>query len=174
MTRAARARSIPGKRTGPGRNADGAQAEPRRSSALERPLDSTPARDDVPQSQAANVVPMSPTAPHAEVANTKVPAKATSPTSTANIDAKAERTAQVARIESALMNRYVIKRAPVTVGDLTIGRTEYRFRGDTSRVAFTESTFKLATDANSPSVARSTDARRGKPNSRLPTNLRRR
>ena len=44
---------------------------------------------------------------------------------------------------------------PVTMGDVTIGRTEYRFRGDTSRVAFTESTFRLATDTNSPSVARS-------------------
>ena len=47
------------------------------------------------------------------------------------------------------------RRAPVTVGDVTIGRTEYRFRGDTSRVAFTESTFRLATDTISPSVARS-------------------
>ena len=128
---------------------------PKRPAAPERPLDAVPTRDDVAQAQATNVVPLSPTAPHAEVANTKVPAKATSPTSTANIDAKAERTAQVARIESALTDRYVIKRAPVTVGDLTIGRTEYRFRGDTSRVAFTESTFKLATDTNSPSVARS-------------------
>ena len=53
------------------------------------------------------------------------------------------------------MDRYIIKLAPVTVGDVTIGRTEYRFRGDTSRVAFTESTFRLATDTNSPSVARS-------------------
>jgi Large polyvalent protein-associated domain 7 len=53
------------------------------------------------------------------------------------------------------MDRYIIKRAPVTVGDVTIGRTEYRFRGDTSRLAFTESTFRLATDTNSPSVARS-------------------
>jgi hypothetical protein len=61
----------------------------------------------------------------------------------------------VARLEAALMDRYIIKRAPVTMGDVTIGRTEYRFRGDTSRVAFTESTFRLATDTNSPSVARS-------------------
>lgn len=60
-----------------------------------------------------------------------------------------------ARIDAALKDRYIIKRAPVTVGDLTVGRTEYRFRGDTSRVAFTESTFRLATDTNSPSVARS-------------------
>ena len=75
--------------------------------------------------------------------------------SLAKIDAQAERAAQVARLEAALVDRYVIKRAPVTVGDVTIGRTEYRFRGDTSRVAFTESTFRLATDTNSPSVARS-------------------
>jgi Large polyvalent protein-associated domain 7 len=71
------------------------------------------------------------------------------------IDAQAERAAQVLRLEAALSDRYLIKRAPVTVGDLTIGRTEYRFKGDTSRVAFTESTFRLATDTNSPSVARS-------------------
>ena len=73
----------------------------------------------------------------------------------ARLDAQAERAALVARLESALVERYLIKRAPVTVGDVTIGRTEYRFRGDTSRVAFTESTFRLATDTNSPSVARS-------------------
>lgn len=73
----------------------------------------------------------------------------------AKIDAQAERAALVERLEAALAERYVIKRAPVTVGDVTIGRTEYRFRGDTSRVAFTESTFRLATDTNSPSVARS-------------------
>jgi hypothetical protein len=71
------------------------------------------------------------------------------------IDAAAERAALVARLEAALLERYVIKRAPVSVGELTIGRTEYRFRGDSTRVAFTESTFRLATDTNSPSVARS-------------------
>jgi hypothetical protein len=69
--------------------------------------------------------------------------------------AQAERAAQVALIEAALAERYVIKRAPMSVGDVTIGRTEYRFHGDTARVAFTESTFRLATDMNSPSVARS-------------------
>jgi hypothetical protein len=73
----------------------------------------------------------------------------------ARIDAAAERAALVARLEAALLERYVIKRAPVTVGELTIGRTEYRFRGDSTRLAFTESTFRLATDTNSPSVARS-------------------
>jgi hypothetical protein len=91
------------------------------------------------------------------------PAKSPTPTpveveqaqSVSKIDLQAERAAQVLRLEAALSDRYLIKRAPVTVGDLTIGRTEYRFKGDTSRVAFTESTFRLATDTNSPSVARS-------------------
>ena len=73
----------------------------------------------------------------------------------ARIDAQAERMALVARIQSALNERYVIKRAMVTLGERPVGQTEYRFRGDTSRVAFTESTFRLATDTNSPSVARS-------------------
>ena len=104
--------------------------------APERPLDPVPALDEVPEP--TNVAPMRRTA-----------------RSIAQIDAQAERAALVARLEAALMDRYIIKRAPVTVGDVTIGRTEYRFRGDTSRVAFTESTFRLATDTNSPSVARS-------------------
>lgn len=73
----------------------------------------------------------------------------------AKIDAKADHEALVARIEAALKDRYVIKRAPVTLGALSIGHTEYRFRGDSTRVAFTESTLRLATDTNSPSVARS-------------------
>ncbi len=61
----------------------------------------------------------------------------------------------MARLEASLNDRYIIKRAPVSVGDVSIGLTEYRFRGDTSRVAFTESSFRLATDTNSPSIARS-------------------
>lgn len=81
---------------------------------------------------------------------TRVPATAAN-----KLDAQTERAAQVVRLEAALMDRYLIKRAPVTVGDVTLGRIEYRFRGDTQRVAFTESTFRLATDTNSPSVARS-------------------
>jgi hypothetical protein len=82
--------------------------------------------------------------------------ESSAPTKTvARIDAKAERAALVAKLEATLTERYIIKRAPVTVGDVTIGKTEYRFRGDSSRVAFTESTFRLATDTNSPSVARS-------------------
>jgi hypothetical protein len=35
-----------------------------------------------------------------------------------------------------------------------IGQTEYRHRGDPSRVAFTESASRISTDTNSPSVAR--------------------
>lgn len=120
------------------------QRGPQRAAAPERPVDSTPVRDDVPQT--TNVVPLGKTQPQADAADAKV---------IASIDAKAERAALVARLEAALVDRYLIKRAPVTVGDVTIGRTEYRFRGDTSRVAFTESTFRLATDTNSPSVARS-------------------
>jgi hypothetical protein len=77
------------------------------------------------------------------------------PQTTARIDAQAERAALVTKLEAALMDRYLIKRAPVTVGDVRIGLTEYRFKGDTSRIAFTESTFRLATETNSPSVARS-------------------
>lgn len=84
----------------------------------------------------------------------EVPVQA-APPSTARIDAQAERDALVARIEASLVDRYIIKRATVSLGDVSIGLTEYRFRGDTSRIAFTESTFRLSTDTNSPSVARS-------------------
>jgi Large polyvalent protein-associated domain 7 len=73
----------------------------------------------------------------------------------AKIDADAERAARVARLEAALFERYVIKRAPLKIGDMTLGQTEYRYRGDASRIAFTESNFRLATDNNNPSVARS-------------------
>jgi hypothetical protein len=73
----------------------------------------------------------------------------------ARADAEAERAAHVARLEASLSERYVIKRAAVKVGEVMLGQTEYRYRGDASRVAFTESTFKLATDNNNPSVARS-------------------
>ncbi len=119
------------------------QRGPQRPAAPERPQETTPVRDEV--RKATNVVPLP--------AQTPAPAKVRK--GVAKIDAQADRAALVARIDAALKDRYIIKRAPVTVGDLTVGRTEYRFRGDTSRVAFTESTFRLATDNNSPSVARS-------------------
>ncbi len=136
-----------GKRT-PIQKVDGEwQRGEQRPAPPERPLDPGPARDEVPE--AANTGPA--TGPSKAPAQPEqVDAKAV-----AKIDAQAERAALVARLEAALMERYIIKRAPVTMGDVTIGRTEYRFRGDTSRVAFTESTFRLATDTNSPSVARS-------------------
>jgi hypothetical protein len=63
--------------------------------------------------------------------------------------------ARIAALEAALNERYQIKRAPLRIGAVFIGQTEYRHRGDPSRVAFTESTFRLATDSNNPSVARS-------------------
>jgi hypothetical protein len=115
--------------------------------APERPLDPTPIRDEVPEAKGtASTRGKTTASPQPDMADTKANAR---------IEAQAERAALVARLETALLERYIIKRAPVTVGDVTIGRTEYRFRGDTSRVAFTESTFRLATDTNSPSVARS-------------------
>lgn len=73
----------------------------------------------------------------------------------AKIEAGAQRAARVTKLEADLNDRYLIKRAPLRIGDVTIGQTEYRHRGDTSRVAFTESTFRLSTETNSPSVARS-------------------
>ena len=79
----------------------------------------------------------------------------TAETVVAKIDLDAERAARIARLEAALFERYVVKRAAVKVGDLAIGQTEYRYRGDANRVAFTETTFRLATDNNNPSVARS-------------------
>jgi Large polyvalent protein-associated domain 7 len=117
---------------------------PQRSAVPERPVEATPTRDEVPQG--TNVV---------SLTKAQVPPKAADAKAIAKLDAQADHAARVARLESALMDRYLIKRAPVTIGEVTMGRTEYRFRGDTSRVAFTESTFRLATDTNSPSVARS-------------------
>jgi len=136
-----------GKRT-PIQKVDGVwQRGEQRPAPPERPLDPGPLRDEVPE--AASTAP-APGASKSATQPEQVDAKAV-----AKIDAQAERAALVERLEAALMDRYIIKRAPVTMGDVTIGRTEYRFRGDTSRVAFTESTFRLATDTNSPSVARS-------------------
>lgn len=110
--------------------------------APKRPLDPGPAHGDATEPRKTTA--KSATLP--EQADVKVLAK---------LEANAERTAEVARLEAALADRYVIKRPPVSIGDVSIGHTEYRFRGDTSRLAFTESTFRLATDTNSPSVAKS-------------------
>ena len=104
-----------------------------------------PVRDPNVGERIGNVVPLAPS-PVAAPAPKAVVVK---------IDADAERAARVARLEAALFERYVIKRAAVKVGDLAIGQTEYRYRGDANRVAFTETTFRLATDNNNPPVARS-------------------
>ena len=95
--------------------------------------------------RATNVVPLAaPAAP-------ALPAEAV----IAKIDVDAERAARALQLVDALSERYIIKRPPLKLGELGVGHTEYRYRGDTSRVAFTETTFKLATDNNNPSVARS-------------------
>lgn len=139
--------AVDGRRT-PVQKVDGEwQRGPQRPAPPERPLDPGPLRDDVPDVTAIEPTP--------RTAGTAARSGGPDHHAVAKVDAQAERAAFVARIEAALMERYVIKRAPVTVGDVTLGRTEYRFRGDTTRVAFTESTFRLATDTNSPSVARS-------------------
>jgi hypothetical protein len=119
--------------------------EPQRLAASDRQAQtqSAPARQEPP----SKAIPLPQTEPKAR--------EAADPQAMARIDAQAERAALVTKLEAALLDRYLIKRAPVTVGDVSIGLTEYRFKGDTSRVAFTESTFRLATETNSPSVARS-------------------
>lgn len=113
----------------------------------QRPLDLLPANDEVPDAAGDGK----------KARNADVPLHAERPDekAVARIDAEAERADLVARLESALKERYIIKRAPVIVGEVSLGHTEYRFRGDSTRIAFTESTFRLATDTNSPSVARS-------------------
>ena len=141
-----------------------------RARQAERPLDDGTVRDQPAQSRSAtgpaapaqamtkalNPSPAKGDAqPEAQRQQQPQVAPSPQPDALAKLEAQAERTAQVARLQAALQDRYLIKRAPVTVGDVTIGRTEYRFKGDTARVAFTESTFKLATDTNNPSVARS-------------------
>lgn len=126
--------------------ADGAWQRPRWVEPAEpaRDRDARAAQNKEASKGTAKVAPLTPVAPAVQ-ADAVV----------ARIDAEAERGALVARLEAALNERYVIKRAMVSIGDKPVGQTEYRFRGDTSRVAFTESTFRLATDTNSPSVARS-------------------
>lgn len=120
---------------------------PQHMPALEQPANVSHARADAEASRNS--------ARSARVETPREAAPTTAVAALPALDAKAERAALVTRIEAGLAERYVIKRAPVTLGDITIGNTEYRYRGDTTRVAFTESTFRLATDTNNPSVARS-------------------
>jgi len=121
------------------------QRGPQLHAAKQRPLDPTPAGEDVAdppgESRHSPAKPASPQ--HANASDMS------------KREAEAERAALVARLEVALKERYVIKKAPVVIGAMTLGQTEYRFRADTSSIAFTESTFRLATETNSPSVARS-------------------
>ncbi len=111
-------------------------------------------RPDAPEPRAASPGPANPTR-DVDIA-LPIPARAPVPEPAASkAEPNAERTARVASLEAALNDRYLVKRAPIRIGDVTIGQTEYRYRGDAARVAFTESAFRLSTDTNSPSVARS-------------------
>lgn len=134
-----------GSRTPVKKVADEWRRSPTLAPRNERPLDPGPARDEVPDARQSSNQPAK-DSPRQEQIDAKASAK---------LDLQADRAALVARLEDSLKERYIIKRAPVSVGQVMVGNTEYRFRGDTSRIAFTESTFKLATDTNSPSVARS-------------------
>lgn len=137
---------------------------PKRPAVPERPAVLATARDEIPDLAAAAearersaTTRSAPATPVKGADVGKEPATGTARTGTGlpQIDAEADRSVRLAQLEAALQDRYLIKRATVTIGDLPVGRTEYRFRGDSTRVAFTESTFKLSTDTNSPSVARS-------------------
>ena len=70
-------------------------------------------------------------------------------------DAEADRKERVAKLEAALNERYLVKRSPFRIDTVGLGQTEYHYRGDASRIAFTESNLRLSTDSNNPSVARS-------------------
>lgn len=70
-------------------------------------------------------------------------------------DADADRRERAAKLEAGLNERYLIKRPPFRIGSIGLNQTEYHYRGDASRIAFTESNCKLSTDSNNPSVARS-------------------
>ena len=92
---------------------------------------SPPTKEDA--QRATNVVPLATSAAPA------IPAEA----AIAKIDAEAERAARAWQLVDALSERYVIKRPPLKLGEVGVGHTEYRYRGDTSRIAFTESVLKL-------------------------------
>jgi hypothetical protein len=95
-----------------------------------------PTRAEQPPLRDTNVVPLS----TKEAAPTQPPPR------------DAERTQQ---LRDALNDRYDIRRWSMQLGDVMVGRTDYRYRGDTTRVAFTETARQLVTDTNNPSVARS-------------------
>lgn len=81
------------------------------------------------------------------------PASRAATANPAHLDALAERAALARRLEMELAERYVIKHGPTWFGG--VSQTEYRFRGNLERIAFTEARYRLATDSNNPSVARS-------------------
>lgn len=89
---------------------------------------------------------------------TSAPPTARQPTvvvETTAVDPSAERASRVAALEAALTERYVVTRSSMKIEGLGVGQSEYRYRGDTGRVAFVESASRLSTESNNPSVARS-------------------
>lgn len=69
--------------------------------------------------------------------------------------AAADKAARIEFLEASLRERYVVKRSSLAMTPMSGSAVEYRFRGDTSRVAFTETSQRLSTSTNNPSVARS-------------------
>jgi hypothetical protein len=113
--------------------------------AVQRPEQAAEASVSRP-SEAASSKPTNP-------AKESLPAATQRPES-ARQQAKDLRAAEVQRLESALQERYLITRPP-RLPQLSAGYTEYRFRGEPTKIAFSASKFRLATDTNTPSVARS-------------------
>lgn len=59
-----------------------------------------------------------------------------------------------AALRAELEQRFQIERTLPRVGPVPVGRADYRFRGDLSRVAFTETVNQIRTHVNSPVVAK--------------------
>jgi hypothetical protein len=101
-----------------------------------------------------------PPAPEQAVADEPAPkagAKDAGRSETAASREQAERllAARVAELDSALQERYHVKRSTVQINNVPVGTTEYRYLGDVQRVAFTATAFRLSTESDNPSVARS-------------------
>ncbi len=62
---------------------------------------------------------------------------------------------EASALETELRERYVVKRAQLASETFAASATVYLLRPDGSKIAFTESTFKLATGTSDPQVVRS-------------------
>jgi len=68
-------------------------------------------------------------------------------------DPKVDADNWVARVEASLRERYVVQRVSSATEDHDSGATAYRYRDDRSRIAFTESTFRISSETDNPFVA---------------------